>query len=261
MKKLLLGLLLLCSPLLARAASPLFVGSTTDYFTNTGTAGTITFVFSNNVRMIFVRGGTSTTIITNPVPGLTSIFSQGTVDGNGTILQTFNLGDSGGHSFNFCFQVTSNTLAIADGISADWLRITRSTGLLEISNVVGVHFFAMSNFVATNVVLTAATNATANTNMIVNYDQNSVDIYATNNLSFTNQSGLTTNSTKSVMRFITPVLINRTVVWPTLGGSSFGYKWFTNANSQMWTTLTNGKTYALSLTARGTNVHASLTEW
>lgn len=118
-----------------------------------------------------------------------------------------------------------------------------------------------SNVVFTNISFLAATNGSANTNITVDYNQAITDLYLTNNASFTNHSGLAAGKSKSVTLFITPTAINRTIVWPTLGAPSFGTYWFTNSFSPMWTTLTSGVTYALSLTTRGTNVHASITEW
>lgn len=118
-----------------------------------------------------------------------------------------------------------------------------------------------SNVVFTNLSFLAATNGSANTNITVDYNQAVTDLYLTNNASFTNHSGLAATKSKSATIFITPMLVNRTIVWPTLGAPGFGTYWYTNAFSPMWTTLTSGVTYALSLTTRGTNVHASMTEW
>lgn len=53
MKKLLLALFLLAGAS-AHALAPVFIGATTDYITNT--TGTITFTFSNSVKVIFRRG-------------------------------------------------------------------------------------------------------------------------------------------------------------------------------------------------------------
>ena len=121
--------------------------------------------------------------------------------------------------------------------------------------------FVSSNQVFTNLVRPFATNGSVNTNLTVNFDQAVEDWYPTNNISLTNFSGLDANRSKSIVRFITPQLVNRTVVYPTLGGASFGSYWYTNDNSFMWGTLTSGVTYAISLTTRGTNVHASITKW
>jgi hypothetical protein len=106
-----------------------------------------------------------------------------------------------------------------------------------------------------------ATNATANTNLTLDFDVGARDLWLTNNVSLTNLSNLTDGMTKSVMWFVTPVGTTRTVVYPSLGAASFGAYWSTNANAPMWTSLTNGSTYVLSLTARGTNIHAAISAW
>lgn len=148
-------------------------------------------------------------------------------------------------------------------------QVSRDTALFRVGpGIVGTTNFEAtgnglfhSNVVFTNLTLLAATNGSANTNITVNYDQAVRDIFLTNNASFTNHSGLAEGKSKSVTLFITPTAINRTIVWPTLGGPSFGTYWYTNSFSPLWTTLTSGVTYALSLTTRGTNVHASITDW
>ena len=88
-----------------------------------------------------------------------------------------------------------------------------------------------------------------------------VDLFITNNITLTNWTGLGDGTNINTVLYITPQLIPRGVAYPTLGGPGYSTRWFTNAASPLWTTLTNGITYALSLSSRGTNVHASITEW
>ena len=60
---------------------------------------------------------------------------------------------------------------------------------------------------------------------------------------------------------VVPQLINRTVVYPTLGAAGYSVRSYTNSNSQMWTTLTNGSAYAISISGFGTNLFWAITEW
>jgi hypothetical protein len=101
-------------------------------------------------------------------------------------------------------------------------------------------------------------------NIVVNFiaQTNTVELYCTNNLTFTNwttAAGLTINMTF----LIRPQLITRGVNWGNLGLSNpgFGVAIATNANNLLWTSITNGKTYALSMVAIGTNIFPTLTLW
>ena len=87
-------------------------------------------------------------------------------------------------------------------------------------------------------------------------------MWATNNLTFTNFAlNLISNRAATVDYYIVPQLIDRGVNWGTLGAPGYGVRIFTNANSPMWTTLTNGKTYQVHYMFRGTNVHLSVSLW
>jgi hypothetical protein len=97
--------------------------------------------------------------------------------------------------------------------------------------------------------------------VVVNLRTNVVDLYATNNLTFTNYTGVKDGVSGSVMFRITPQLINRGVTYPAAGNSYDGTRFWTNQNSTLWTTLTQGVTYVYTLTFFGTNVHASITAW
>lgn len=120
----------------------------------------------------------------------------------------------------------------------------------------------LSNTVYTNLVQLVPTNSTAVTNLVIDYAQAYVDIYLTNNATFTNWVNMGTNRAGSVTIFITiPGSGTNTLTWPTLGAPSFGVKWFTNANAPMFTSATGGQTYAFSDTWRDTNHHVSLTVW
>jgi hypothetical protein len=114
--------------------------------------------------------------------------------------------------------------------------------------------------------LYAATNTTAGTNFAINFSPNNtnhIDFFTTNWwCQWTNISGLAQGSLANKTIRITPSAPgqNLTNIWPV--GRQHGiYQWTTNANSPIWTVLTNAKTYVLSLTAYGTNIHASMSLW
>lgn len=287
MKKLLALLVLLFTLAGARAAAPIFLGSVGDYITNG--AGTITFVFSNRAQVIFSRGATFVRY-TNSVVGDPLILNFGQRDTNGVTRLDFSFGDSAGFGPGYVWELafTSNSFYFTDGNNRFPLTFTRSdsTMLLQASllpDTIAAYNLGRtdyrwsavfgtnadwigntvigSNALFTNIVRNFATNGSANTNLTLAFDQGVEDWYPTNNLSLTNFTGLDGGKSKSIVRFITPQLVNRTVVWPTLGGASFGSYWYTNDNSFMWSTLTSGVTYALSITTRGTNAHVSITKW
>ena len=112
----------------------------------------------------------------------------------------------------------------------------------------------------------AATNTTAGTNFAINFSPNNtnhIDFFTTNWwCQWTNISGLAQGSLANKTIRITPSAPgqNLTNIWPV--GRQHGiYQWTTNANSPIWTVLTNAKTYVLSLTAYGTNIHATMSLW
>ena len=106
----------------------------------------------------------------------------------------------------------------------------------------------------------------ANSNQTIWLGQTNVsDLLVSTNVTFTNFNGITVGNSASFTAFmkVTNAAANVGVNWGNLGGSNPGYAiaiW-TNANSPMWTTLTNTKTYVLSVTSRGTNLHPTLTLW
>ena len=112
-----------------------------------------------------------------------------------------------------------------------------------------------------NVQFTPIPTNSALSNLTVNLRTNKYFITLTNNLTLTNFTGLNDVSGYDVTMIVVPQLINRTVVYPTLGTSAFSVKSYTNSNTAMWTTLTNGSAYAISVSGFGTNLFWAITEW
>lgn len=162
-------------------------------------------------------------------------------------------------STNF-FEFTSP--AAGQGMSlhsaANGQLVWTNTSRAVLTNMVGLSFdYGL---------LYAATNTVAGTNFAINFSPNNtnhIDFFTTNWwCQWTNISGLAQGSLASKTIRITPSApgSNLTNVWPV--GSQHGiYRWVTNANSPILTVLTTGKTYVLSLTAYGTNIHASMSLW
>jgi hypothetical protein len=107
-----------------------------------------------------------------------------------------------------------------------------------------------------------STNSTANSNLTVNLGTKAV-WYLTNNISVTNFSTVQAGHSGDAVVFIRPQGVNRTVVWPAFQTPTLGAYFHTNTagGGQMFTTLTNGQTYTLSVTPFGTNLTMSLIGW
>jgi hypothetical protein len=115
-------------------------------------------------------------------------------------------------------------------------------------------------------ILNVATN-TAQTNLTINFSPdatNHLDVYSTNWWTqWTNVSGLSATGVRHKTIRFTPSAPGQGVtnVWPSSGLNHGLYTWKTNVNSPMWQVFTNGKTYVVSLTAMGTNLHPTVTLW
>lgn len=134
-----------------------------------------------------------------------------------------------------------------------------------VTNAVGVTLAGTGNnigYLVENRLI--ATNSSVS-NIVVSFSQtNTVEIWLTNNATFTNWTGIADDSQRNdKLIIIRPQLITRGVNWGNLGLSNPGFSVAiaTNANNLLWTSLTNGKTYALSLTRIRTNIFPTLTLW
>lgn len=112
-----------------------------------------------------------------------------------------------------------------------------------------------------NVQFTPIPTNSSQSNLTVNLRTNKYFVTLTNNLTLTNFTGLSSAVGYDVTMIVVPQLINRTVVYPTLGAAGYSVRSYTNSNSQMWTTLTNGSAYAISISGFGTNLFWAITEW
>jgi hypothetical protein len=122
---------------------------------------------------------------------------------------------------------------------------------------------SMSGFQITNVsaINYGVLSAIVPANLTVDFATNKQYLTVSSATTLTNFSGLGTGKGADVTLILLPTGANRAVTYPTLGGNSFGIRAFTNANSPMWTTLTQNIGYAISISAFGTNTFWAITEW
>ena len=149
----------------------------------------------------------------------------------------------------------SGAAALTNAPTISGANLTGTTTLATTTNQQAQHFLVETRLIPTNSALS---------NIVVNFaTTNTVEIWPTNNLTFTNWTGISDSGSVPLLYLIRPQLINRGVNWGNLGLSNPGYSVAiaTNANNALWTTLTNGKTYALSLTRVRTNIFPTLTLW
>ena len=165
----------------------------------------------------------------------------------------------------------SNSVVAEIITASNSLYSTETTRNAAVSNALVAHVTASTNIVAENVGWVQitnnavfrfntsdfiATNSTVNSNITINVDVNSRYLYVTNSISLTNVSGLASGKSGSCSLLFVPQAVNRTVVYPNLGWNNpgFGYRVATNANNTLWTTLTNGVGYVLSVSFWDTNM-------
>lgn len=157
---------------------------------------------------------------------------------------------------------TNLTVPALTGSAQPTFQVVRTNGGLAfgvdsngVTQVLAAHWLTHTQLVPTN---NAASNITVNFNIT-----NTVEIWFTNNLTFTNWSGVTDAGRVDLLFLLRPQLIPRGVNWGNLGLSNPGYGVCiaTNAGNTLWTSLTNGKTYALSITRVRTNLFPILTLW
>lgn len=132
---------------------------------------------------------------------------------------------------------------------------TAPTAPTTLTNLQSIHWLVEQRLIATN---------SSSSNIVVNFAAtNTIELYATNNLTFTNWTGLTDQGSSSVMMLIRPQLVNRGVNWGNVGLSNPGFSVAiaTNATNPLWTTLSNGMTYSLSITRSSTNLFPLIALW
>lgn len=176
----------------------------------------------------------------------------------------------GANATNFGYQIGANATSRIDAVSTALTNLANSkqdgfTALTELGNS-GIRF-PVGNLesnvaqVLYQLQTTAIPTNSAVSNLTVNFRTNKYYITLTNNLTVTNFAGIGAGIGSDTTIIIEPQLIPRGITYPTLGAASFGIYANTNDNAAMWTTLTNGNRYALTISAFGTNTFWSLSRW
>lgn len=133
---------------------------------------------------------------------------------------------------------TAGIRTVGEGLADDGTQITVSKTLTTVN---------------------AGTNNAAVTNLFFGVTNKMTYVSLTNNATSTNFAGAAAGEFHNATVIYDPQLVNRTNVYPV--GNQYGQRWVTNVNAPLFTTLTNGSFYILSLTTAGTNVFASMSAW
>jgi hypothetical protein len=112
---------------------------------------------------------------------------------------------------------------------------------------------------ATTTSVLAGTNNAAVTNLTLSVLNALTTIDLTNNATSTNFIGLAAGTFRNATFVFRPLLVNRTNCYPI--GTQYGQTWKTNVNAPLFTSLTQGVYYVLSLTTIDDTVLASMSAW
>ena len=145
---------------------------------------------------------------------------------------------------NITFKITSNDPYVpVPSVIINYANIGTNNAE-AITNLSAVNFRLFTLLVPTN---------NAASNIVVNYAlTNRVEIYATNNLTFTNYSGNLAGQSGTKQMWIRPQLITRGVNWGI--GIGYSVRVLTNAANPLWTSLTNDKLYVVTDEWQSTNI-------
>lgn len=147
--------------------------------------------------------------------------------------------------FASTFAVVDAGGSVTNGVATDGVEYTAATKTLGVTK--------------TPITVLAGTNSAVVTNIFLGATNAFTRVVATNNMTMTNLAGVAAGVFRNATVLIEPQAINRTNVYPV--GSQYGQAWKTNVNAPLFTTLTGGVYYVLSLTTIDTNVLASMSVW
>lgn len=173
------------------------------------------------------------------VTGVTTLESSLGVTGSSSLGGTVSLP---GYSANFLLKTDG-----ASDLTSSSIGVPVGT---VVSNVQAIYQQTYTNYPAITV-----------SNFVFSFLTNNYELNAYTNLNFTNIVGHHRSSKSDLVVMIRPLNQNCTVVWPAAGVNHLSYNWRTNANSTLWTTLTNNKVYVATIAAVGTNFFPSISLW
>lgn len=186
-------------------------------------------------------------VVTNIV---TTILSNSPSMVSPTSYGTMTIGAGG----QFAFPDRPNIIPAFDGTGLI-TEVTIGTGL---NYDTGTATLTASGDATTTSVL-AGTNNAAVTNLTLSVLNAMTTIDLTNNATSTNFTGLAAGTFRNATFVFRPLLVNRTNCYPI--GTQYGQTWKTNVNAPLFTTLTQGVYYVLSLTTIDDTVLASMSAW
>jgi hypothetical protein len=277
MKKLLLMLLLALPLKAANPNIPLYVhwdgtiAAPTQFLSAVFLAGGGITMTDNGTNMTIsaAGGGMSTTNFVLTMGGdLTNlVYSLGANSTNFTLLS---LAQSSNYTWSVSNTLSSSMFSLG---SSNALLNASSNYTWSVSNSSYLYATAVSNYAYTasnsmyaNLYTLRTTNdlTVGASNVVINMDVPGLEIYVTNQMTFTNFTGLVSGTTKTKAVWLVVTAGGPHAITYPSDGASYGLYWATNCLPQAnrpYTSVTNGQTYVLSLTSRGTNVYAAMTEW
>lgn len=237
---------LLLPLLLFGVGAPVFVGTTSDYVTNS--SGTISFVYSNRVRVIYSRGN-SVEWRTNNVIGNSLWQINGQGDTNGSVLFDYSFGDLGmvwEHIFN------TNQASLADSSGNFVFLATKNTGILKFSDwtVLG---FKLTNGIG-NLIESATRTGGALTNITLNAQGPAiVHVNGETNVNIV----AVMNWAAGLQRPITLLITNRTATVRTLSFGATTNNWLGMGSVTGPISITNALWVAIENLGSSNNVYAA----
>ena len=129
--------------------------------------------------------------------------------------------------------------------------VTNSDGSNMVYTVSGM---APTNAAQYNIGITNVSDA--NTNIVVDFNNATVSIFTSETFTLTNFAGLESGE-GTVVKYLDMDVIpsaTKSITFPSFGASSYNVRLWTNANSTVFTAITNGVRYTLTWKAKGTNL-------
>jgi hypothetical protein len=198
---------------------------------------------------ILMTGGGSNVVAATVGPGLT--FNSGVLAADGVLTNLVGTVSKNVTNENStALQIDSGTLTLSPGVLSNLVQTTIDFPAANIvSNLNAAKFQLHRNSTITM------------SNLVWSLNTNTHEVIGQTNLVLTNIVGAADSVVVESKIYIRPSGPNMTLAYPAFASPTNGYYWRTNANSPMWTTATNGKNYVIAMTAIGTNLFSTITEW
>ena len=178
------------------------------------------------------------------------------------------LGDAKATLFTNGDMTVTGTLTVPQIVATNGNVITLSNNLISLATTTANNVSNFVNAVSNKFdLLVRTTNiwSTALSNIVVDADAKELRIFATNSFTLTNFANLEAGYGTTV-KYVTVSVLGcnataPTITWPTLGGNSYSVRIWTNANSPVFTTVTNATCNTYSIRCCGTNLDIACSVW